>query len=761
MPPFRSGSSRLWLRAAAALLALPCTLAAAGLLAGLGRADQGPVAAGFSNPPAPASMAEQAMGGERGPFYPSALSTRGGGVLPAQATPPPQACGGSGCHSEIVAAWSSSAHRFSGLDNPWYRKTYEEMKRQAGAVPARWCSGCHTPGLLTAGLEQPNEAMSAAAAAVSCTACHLVSRVNSSMGQADSELEAPPPGALAASPDGRELLDPRLHRRTYGKPLLATAELCSTCHKAAADRPVNGGHFLNVMNDYDPWQANSSSGQGITQSIHFPEPRTCADCHMPLIPSKDPAARGGRIHSHRFAAANTGLPALHGDAEQLRQVIEYLKAGQVGVDIFAMGKGRPPGAGPESRAERLEHLYAPLNRLRAAVRRGESTRFDVVLRTHGVGHLFPAGKNVFKDCWVELKAVDSRGRTVFWSGKADESCELDPGAHRVSSLWVDVNGQPVEGYEVWKSHARIYTQAVEPNTGFVVRFRVPVPADAGDMLTLTARVQYRKFRLAFTRWVFAGDARAPRLPIVTMAEDSLTLPVVAADAELPDMSRAQAEPETTEAEAERWTDYGYGLAARGDLPLSRKVLQKLVALRPADLEARTTLGNIEWALGDRGQARATFDRVLASRPGHARAHFYLGLLERDESRYDHALEHLRAAAAAFPHEALIWKEIGRISFMSADFKGAAEAFDRALAIEPQDSAIHLMMSQAQRALGNAERSQRHQRLFEQYRPSSEGGRAIGVYLEKEPLADVERRLFHEHGSVPLEGTDRPAAGHGE
>ena len=39
---------------------------------------------------------------------------------------------------------------------------------------------------------------------------------------------------------------------------------------------------------------------------------------MPLVPAKDPAARDGKVHSHRFPGANTALPFVNRDDEQLR-----------------------------------------------------------------------------------------------------------------------------------------------------------------------------------------------------------------------------------------------------------------------------------------------------------------------------------------------------------------------------------------------------------------------------------------------------------
>src|SRR5207247_6245245 len=66
--------------------------------------------------------------------------------------------------------------------------------------------------------------------------------------------------------------------------------------------------WFRGFNEYDNWQASGVSGQG-ARSFYYPaKAQKCADCHMPLVASSDPAAKGGKIKSHRFPAANTALP---------------------------------------------------------------------------------------------------------------------------------------------------------------------------------------------------------------------------------------------------------------------------------------------------------------------------------------------------------------------------------------------------------------------------------------------------------------------
>ncbi|HKH46947.1 MAG TPA: multiheme c-type cytochrome, partial [Thermoanaerobaculia bacterium] len=610
----------LWLRACGVLFLLALALT--------GEAEMPLRQAEGFNRGDPKTIADEAMGGEAGPFYPSALHTRNGSLLPASAVAESQSCGRSGCHPEEVAEWSASPHRFSGLDNPWYRRTYEEMRRTRGAVPARWCGGCHTPALLASGgMDLPPEKVAgapAATAGVSCTVCHAA-RVRSTRGQADMELDLPDMYSMATSPNAltrmvHDLLvriKPEPHRRAFSRYLVdgSSSELCAACHKAIMGEPVGGKREQVVVNDYDPWQATSASGQSMTQSIYFPPPKSCVDCHMA---GDEP----GRRRSHRFAAANTALPVLHGDRKQLAAVTEFLQAGRVTLDIFAMTKGRPVDTpapnGPEE-------IYAPIDRVPATLRRGESTRFDVVIRTRGVGHRFPGGKSVPKDCWLEVRAVDDRGRTIFWSGKAEENTAVDPRAHFLSGLWLDRDGRPGSGYDVWNHDVQVYSKRLDANTTALALFRVNMPASTGSQLTLTARLRYRKFPMEFTRWVFTGPGAAelgvpamPVVPIATLTETSITLPVVAANAPLPDMTHPAVQPAI---DAERWNDYAFALANQAGYERSRQAFKTSLSLKADDVEVMTTLGNLEWAVRDYAAARPLLEQALRINPSLARAHY--------------------------------------------------------------------------------------------------------------------------------------------
>src|SRR5207244_7214145 len=78
----------------------------------------------------------------------------------------------------------------------------------------------------------------------------------------------------------------------------------------------------------------------------------CADCHMPLVPSNDPAAKDGKVRSHRFPGANTALPFVNHDQVQLKIVQDFLRDGQISVDVFGIARAAEVKSGVEAPAGR-------------------------------------------------------------------------------------------------------------------------------------------------------------------------------------------------------------------------------------------------------------------------------------------------------------------------------------------------------------------------------------------------------------------------
>ena len=109
-------------------------------------------------------------------------------------------------------------------------------------------------------------------------------------------------------------------------------------------------------------------------------------------------------------------------------------------------------------------IIAPLGKVDAAVRRGDSVRIEVVVRTRKVGHFFPGGTVDAFDVWVELEAVDEHGRTLLHSGAVADGGRgpVDPGAHFYRSLLLDEHGNPINKRNAWMARSVAYVRLIPP-----------------------------------------------------------------------------------------------------------------------------------------------------------------------------------------------------------------------------------------------------------------------------------------------------------
>ncbi len=139
------------------------------------------------------------------------------------------------------------------------------------------------------------------------------------------------------------------------------------------------------------------------------------------------------------------------------------------------------GAGGE-----VAPVTAPLDRVQPAVRRGDTVRVDVVVRTKRVGHFFPGGTVDAYDTWLELKAVDDKGQTIFWSGMVEDNGKgpVEKGAHFYRSLQVDAHGNPINKRNAWATRAVVYVRLIPPGAADTVHFRMKVPEKTGTKITL-------------------------------------------------------------------------------------------------------------------------------------------------------------------------------------------------------------------------------------------------------------------------------------
>jgi len=780
---------------------------------------------------APVSMSEEGAG-ENSPFFPSSANTTSGKTIPSNFFMTSETC--QRCHADIYEQWHSSMHHFSSFNNQWYRKSIEYMQDVVGTKPSKWCAGCHDHAVFFNGRfdtpikEQVNTPE--AQAGLACTSCHSIVKVNDSMGNGGFVIEYPALHDMAASKnkflqwahDFLVEVDPEPHKKVFMKPFHRqdTAELCSSCHKVHLDVPVNAYRWMRGFNDYDNWQASGVSGQG-ARSFYYPkEPQKCVDCHMPLVDSSDFGNINGKVHSHRFPAANTAVPLANQDHKQLQTVIDFLRNKHVTVDIFALSAGetssdsressiaRPSenlqlsssfavgeesesfGAGAGAFTAPPAEIVAPLDKTSPVVRRGDSVRIDVVVRTRTVGHFFPGGTVDAFDVWLELQAIDDKGQVVFWSGRTEDEGKgpVEPGAHMYRSYLLDEHGNPINKRNAWAARSVLYVRLIPPGAADTVHFRLRVPETAGDRISLKARLNYRKFAWWNTQWAYAGirdplQARfgldkgyddgnwiftgdlsqvsgklkeIPNVPIVTMAEDEKQLLVVNRSGVTPERKSRYEKDDLT-----RWNDYGIGLLLQGDLKAAEATFLRVTEIDPSYADGWVNVGRARIQEGNTAGAQQVLKKALELDGELAKSNYFYALTLKTQGKYDEALVHLRKALQRYPRDRVVRNQVGRILFLKRQYAEAIREFEETLKVDPEDLQAHYNLMLCHQGLGNSEQSDREQKLYLRFKADESAQAITGPVRLRHPEANNERQPIHEHVSVPLNiqaGSPQPKSG---
>jgi tetratricopeptide (TPR) repeat protein len=779
----------------------------------------------IENPALPPLTMNGEGDGPSGPFFPSSAQVYGGEKIPSKFFMESDSC--KRCHEDIYNQWNSSAHHFSSFNNQWYRKSIEYMQDTIGTKPSKWCGGCHDPAVLYADkMDTPIKQIvhnPESQAGLGCMMCHSIAEVKSTMGQGDFYLEYPVLHELAASrnPVVRGLhdfmikLNPEPHRRVFLKPFMKqqTAEFCSSCHKVHLDVPVNHYRWFRGFNEYDNWQASGVSGEG-ARSFYYPaKPQQCADCHMPLEPSSDMGNVAGKVHSHRFPGANTALPTANEDAAQLKATEDFLTSGALTVDIFALS---PAGAGlktvplkstgraqnelattfavgeeaetkitPGSNAEAAAPVTAPLNRVHPAVRRGDTVRVDVVVRTKRIGHFFPGGTVDAYDTWLELKGVDDKGQTIFWSGMVEDNGKgpVEKGAHFYRSLQVDAHGNPINKRNAWSTRAVVYVRLIPPGAADTVHFRMKVPEKTGSKITLTARLLYRKFSWFNTQFAFAGERenerdnspsragaasvtpdyddtkmaftgslrgvsakeeKIPDLPIVAVAANEVAVDILPANAPAP-----QPKTQLAKEDWQRWNDYGIGLLLQGDLKAAQAAFEKVTEVDPQNPDGWVNIGRAALQEGDLARARTVLEKALALNPKLARTNFFYGSLMKSTGDYDQAAAHFQIVLAQYPRDRVALNNLGRVLFLERKYSEAVKVLQQVLEVDPEDLQAHYNLMLCYNGLGDEKMSKEHQARYLRFKADEASQAITGPYRQLHPEDNNERQNIHEHVSVPL------------
>ncbi|HEV2688145.1 MAG TPA: tetratricopeptide repeat protein, partial [Bryobacteraceae bacterium] len=644
-----------------------------------------------------------------------------------------------------------------------------------------------------------------------CMSCHSIVHVDSSMGNGGLTIAYPPLHELASSKNPYikamdhflTYLNPEPHRNTFMKPFMRqdSAEFCSTCHKVHLDVPVNNYRWQRGFNDYDNWQASGVSGQG-ARSFYYPaKSMACVDCHMPEVKSNDPGNKGGLIHSHRFPAANMAVAYANRDAEQMREEEKFLTSGFITVDIFAaspvdnspspLEMRRRTNAGPQlmstfaigEEAEQqgpvlireVGKVAAPIDAAGVKFQPGSTVRLDTVVRTRKIGHFFPGGTVDSFDTWLEVQARDANGRIIFWNGRVEDDGRgpVEPGAHFYRSYLLDAEGNEINKRNAFQARSVLYVRLIPPGAADVAHYLLRIPKDAVGPISVSAKLNYRKFSHYYTQFSYAGEplagqapelvsvnfdnrrfsfdranipanvsgkirAEIPNVPIVTLAK---------AETKLALGGDVQWQPVVRKQDRERWNDWGIGLLLQGDLKGAEYAFRKVTEAEPGYADGWLNVARALIQEGETDAAKPFVEKATAIDSSLGRVWFFRAMIQKTDGDYDGALSSLRKVNSQYPRDRVALNQIGRILFLQRKYADAVVAFEKCLQVDPEDVQAHYNLMLCYRGLGESDKARREEALFQRFKADESAQTITAKPRQLSAEANNERQPIHDHESV--------------
>ncbi|HWF08365.1 MAG TPA: tetratricopeptide repeat protein [Bryobacteraceae bacterium] len=782
----------------------------------------------ITNPRSAPIAMEGEGGGPKSPFFPSSAKTNVGGIIPSNFFMDSATCGE--CHKQIYAEWKSSSHHFASFNNQFYRKAIENMQDTQGTTHgSKWCAGCHDHAVFFNGkFDKPMKEQvdtAEAHAGLACTSCHAITHVDSTMGNGGFTIEYPALHQLMTSKnpiirtsvDFMTYLNPEPHRETFMKPFMTaqSSEFCSGCHKVHLDVPVNNYRWFRGFDDYDNWQA-SGFGEG-ARSFYYPKAgKTCTGCHMPAEPSTELGSKNGEGHSHRFAAANTSLSHANLDEKQTAAEQKFLTSGFISVDIFAASPVKDDGrqtnmvrraaTGPQlssgiGAGEEVEQsgdtfirevgeVAAPLDVAKPKLVPGTTARVDVVVRTRAIGHSFPGGTLDSFDIWLELQATDATGKIIYWNGKvADEGKgAVDPGAHMYKAFQVDGEGNEINKRNAYQARSVLYVHSIPPGAADTVHYLLKIPKDAQGPITLTAKLNHRKFSWYYTNFAYAGQPKpgqdpklntinynsldysfdksnipanvsgeirgeVPVTPITVLASATSTIDLTN------NPSETKWEPVAAKKLRERWNDWGIGLLLQGDVKGAEYAFTKVTEAEPGYADGWLNRARALIQEGETEAAKPMIRKALEADSSLGRIWYFKALIEKADGDYDAALKSLAVVTAKYPRDRVVWNQIGRLLFLKRQYKDSIDALQKVNAIDPEDLQMHYTAMLSYRGLGDVADADREQKLFQRFKAEESAQSITAKRRLVSPEDNNERQAIHDHETMPL-GNLKPAVAPG-
>jgi tetratricopeptide (TPR) repeat protein len=408
---------------------------------------------------------------------------------------------------------------------------------------------------------------------------------------------------------------------------------------------------------------------------------------------------------------------------------------------------------------------------------GSTVRLDTVVRTRKIGHFFPGGTVDSFDVWLEVQACDARGKIIFWNGRVEDNGRgpVDPGAHFYRSYLLDAEGNEINKRNAFQARSVLYVRLIPPGAADVAHYLLRIPKDAVGPISVSAKLNYRKFSRYFTQFAYAGEPAAgqspelvnihfdsrqfsfdranipanvsgkirgevPNVPIITLATAETKLALG------PD---AQWKPLVRKQDRERWNDWGIGLLLQGDLKGAEYAFRKTTEAEPGYADGWLNVARALIQEGETDTAKPFVDKALAIDSSLGRVWFFRGMIQKTDGDYEGALSSLRRVENQYPRDRVTLNQIGRILFLERKYAEAVKSFENCLQVDPEDVQAHYNLMLCFRGLGQSDKARREEALFQRFKADESAQTITAKPRLLSAEANNERQPIHDHESMPV------------
>ena len=339
--------------------------------------------------------------------------------------------------------------------------------------------------------------------------------------------------------------------------------------------------------------------------------------------------------------------------------------------------------------------------------------------------------------------LDEDGDVLALSGAIGEDGHVDERAHFYKALLVDRHSEAVHKRNAQDVVAAVYTRVIGPGTADVAHFSFHLPQHyAGERLTLKARLLWRKFDRAYSEFAFANNpegfaafSATPDLPVSLIAENEVTLPVGAAQAESADIPSA---------DWIRFNDYGIGLLLQGDTRGAARTFARVAELAPKRLDGCRNLARTALQDGDLDAAFKHLSRCEELVGGDAQTAWVWAVMRQEEGSYAESASAYRYVLNHFPEDRRAWRNLGRVLYLDSRFEEALEALEQAVQIDPEDRVVHYHRMLALRALGREDEAKVAEAAYQYFQIDESAQEVTRAYRLKHAHDNREVLKIHVH-----------------